>query len=92
MTKTELIKKVSEDAEVTKIAAERVIAATFVAITTALIKGEKVAWPKFGTFKPISLAKRDRFIPSSCEIITVPAHKAAKFTQSKALNRAMKEI
>ena len=91
MTKAELIKKVSDDTEVTKKTAERVIAATFVAITDALLKGSRITWPKFGTFKAVSLAKRDRFIPASGKTITVPAHKAAKFTQSGSLNKAMKE-
>ena len=50
MTKAELIDAVAEKANVTKADAERTVAAFFAVVVSTTTKGEKVAWPGFGSF------------------------------------------
>ena len=50
MTKAELIDAVASAAGVTKTDAEKTIGAFFETVTKAAKKGDKVAWPGFGSF------------------------------------------
>ncbi|MFM7685437.1 MAG: HU family DNA-binding protein, partial [Actinomycetota bacterium] len=49
MTKAELIDAVATKSGVTKADAERVVGAFFDIVTTTAQKGDKVAWPGFGS-------------------------------------------
>ncbi|NDF88198.1 MAG: HU family DNA-binding protein, partial [Actinobacteria bacterium] len=50
MTKAELIDAVSQKAGVSKADAERTISEFFDLVVSSAMKGDKVAWPGFGSF------------------------------------------
>ena len=52
MNKTELIDKIAEKSNLTKVDAKKALDATVEAIKEALVAGDKVALIGFGTFSP----------------------------------------
>ena len=64
MTKAELIDAVAKSAEVSKVDAERSSASFFDHVTKATKKGDKVAWPGFGSFSTTKRAARSRPQPA----------------------------
>ena len=85
MTKTELISKISESADLTKIQAEKVIN-VFVAETIAALKaGDKVTLVGFGTFSAVSRAARTGRNPQTGASLKIAAKTNGKFTPGKAL-------
>ena len=85
MTKAELIDAVSEKAGVSKAEAEKTIGAFFELVVASAIKGEKVAWPGFGSFSTSSRKARVGRNPQTGAAVTVPASTAMKFTASSTL-------
>ena len=85
MTKAELIEEVSKAAECSKADAERTLAAFFDLIVASTKKGEKVAWPGFGSFSTTSRKARTGRNPQTGAPVTVPASTAMKFSSSSTL-------
>ena len=85
MNKTELIAAVAEKAGLTKKDAERVINATFEAITASLVKGDKVQVSGFGIFETKKREARVGRNPRTKETIQIPATKLPAFKASKTL-------
>ena len=85
MNKTELVAIVAENAGLTKKDAERVINASIDAITSALVKGEKVQISGFGTLETKSREARIGRNPHTKEAIEIPATRVPTFKPSKAL-------
>lgn len=85
MTKAELIDAVAEQANVTKADAERTVAAFFAVVVSTTAKGEKVAWPGFGSFSTTSRKARTGRNPQTGAPVTVPASTAMKFSSSSTL-------
>ena len=85
MNKTELIAAVAEKTGMTKKDAERVINATFEAVTASLVKGEKVAVSGFGNFEVKAREARVGRNPRTKETIQIPATKLPAFKASKTL-------
>jgi len=85
MTKAELIDAVAEKANVTKADAERTVAAFFEVVVSTTTKGEKVAWPGFGSFSTTSRKARTGRNPQTGAPVTVPASTAMKFSSSSTL-------
>jgi len=85
MTKAELIEEVSKAAECSKADAERTLAAFFDLIVASTKKGEKVAWPGFGSFSTTDRKERTGRNPQTGAAVTVPASTAMKFTASSTL-------
>ena len=85
MNKTELIAAVAEKAGLTKKDAERVINATFEAITASLVKGDKVQVSGFGIFEAKTREARVGRNPRTKETIQIPATKLPAFKASKTL-------
>ncbi|TSA52176.1 MAG: HU family DNA-binding protein [Actinobacteria bacterium] len=85
MTKAELIDAVSERAGVSKAEAEKTIAAFFGLVVSSAIKGEKVAWPGFGSFSTSNRKARVGRNPQTGAPVQVPASTAMKFTSSSTL-------
>ena len=85
MTKTELIDAVSEKAGVSKADAERTVAAFFDVVTEITTKGDKVAWPGFGSFSTTKRKARTGRNPQTGAAVTVPASTAMKFSASSTL-------
>ena len=67
-----------------------VVESVFETITEALVAGDKVAIPGFGTFEVVDRAARKGRNPKTGEEITIEASKSPKFKASKALKDAVK--
>ena len=89
MNKTELIAAVAEKTGLTKKDAERVVNATFEAITASLAKGDKVAVSGFGNFEVKAREARVGRNPRTKETIQIPATKLPAFKAAKALKDAV---
>jgi len=77
--------KNAEKANVTKADAERTVAAFFAVVVSTTTKGEKVAWPGFGSFSTTSRKARTGRNPQTGAPVTVPASTAMKFSSSSTL-------
>ena len=82
MNKTELVAIVAENAGLTKKDAERVVNASIDAITSALVKGEKVQLSGFGTFETKEREARIGRNPHTKEEIRIPATRVPSFKAS----------
>ena len=89
MNKTELTKVVAEKTNLTLVAAGDAVAAVIGAISEALMEGQEIALPGFGTFKVAERAERTCRNPKTGELIQVPASKSVSFKVSKALNEKL---
>ena len=89
MTKTDLIAKVAEQAELSKKDAEKAVTATIEAISAALVAGDKVQLVGFGTFEVRERAERKGRNPRTKEEITISASKLPAFKAGKALKDAV---
>src|SRR5918994_1298029 len=85
MTKAELIDAVAKSAEVSKVDAERTLAAFFEHVTKSTKKGDKVAWPGFGSFSTAKRAARTGRNPQNGEKVKIAASTAMRFTPSATL-------
>jgi DNA-binding protein HU-beta len=85
MTKAELIDAVAGAAGVSKADAERTLAAFFDHVVTATKKGDKVAWPGFGSFSTTKRPARTGRNPQTGEAVKIAASTAMKFTASSTL-------
>lgn len=86
MNKTELVKAVAEKTGLTLTAAGNAVNAVFDAIGEALVEGQEVAVPGFGTYKVAERAARTCRNPRTGETIEVPASKSVSFKVSKTVN------
>ena len=91
MTKAELIDAVAEKANVTKADAERTVAAFFEVVVSTTTKGEKVAWPGFGSFSTTSRKARTGRNPQTGEVIKIKASKNVSFKAGQALKAVAKK-
>lgn len=91
MNKTELVKKIVENAEVelTKKQAEAALNATIESITEALVEGDKVQLVGFGTFETRERAARMGRNPQSGEPMEIPASRSAALKVGKDLKEKL---
>ena len=89
MTKAELIDAVAKESGVTKADAERAIGAFFDTVTKAAKKGDKVAWPGFGSFSTSKSAARTGRNPQTGAAVKIPAATRLKFTASSTVKTAL---
>jgi DNA-binding protein HU-beta len=90
MTKTDLIAKVAEVAEMTKKDSTKVVDAVLDAIAEALKNGEKVQLLGFGTFMVRERAARKGRNPQTGEEIDIPATKVPAWKPAKTLKEQFK--
>jgi DNA-binding protein HU-beta len=86
MTKAELITKISEDAGITKVAANAALDAFMESVAKTLKKGDRLTLVGFGTFSVSKRAARKGRNPSTGAEIKIKAKKVAKFKASKELS------
>ena len=79
MTKTELITKIAESANITKAAAGKVLTGLTDAITDSLQKGENVTLIGFGSFSAVRRDARTGRNPQTGKAIKIPAKTVVKF-------------
>ena len=89
VTKADLVGGVATAAEVSKAEAEKVLNAFFDAVKSNAKKGNKVAWPGFGSFSVTQRAARKGRNPRTGASVNIRASKAMKFTASTALKDAV---
>ena len=89
MNKTELVRVVAEKADLTLAAAGDVVNAVVEAISEALVAGQEVSIPGFGTYKVAERAARTCRNPKTGETIEVPASKSVSFKASKTVNEKL---
>ena len=89
MNKTELIKNVAQNAEISQKEATVVVQTVVESITNALAAGEKVQLIGFGTFEVRERAARTGRNPQTGEEIEIPATKNPAFKPGKQLKDAV---
>ena len=89
MNKTELVAAVTEQADISKKDAEKVLKAFVDVVTEEMKKGEKVQLVGFGTFEVSERAAREGRNPQTGKTMKIEACKAPKFKAGKALKDAV---
>ena len=89
MTKAELIEAVATKAGTTKADTEKVLGAFFDQVVGATKKGDKVAWPGFGSFSTSKSAARVGRNPQTGAAVKIPATTRLKFTASSTVKSAL---
>jgi DNA-binding protein HU-beta len=80
MNKSELVEIVAKEADISKAAAEKALAATIAAITKAVSKGDSVTLVGFGTFKSSKRAARIGRNPQTGKELKIAATTVPRFT------------
>ena len=89
MTKAELIEAVAKAADVSKADADRTISAFFDTVTKSAKKGDKVAWPGFGSFSTSKSKARTGRNPQTGEEIEIAATKVPAFKAGTQLKKTI---
>lgn len=89
MTKAELIDQVATATGGNKADVERTIGAFFELVTKSAKKGDKVAWPGFGSFSTTKSKARTGRNPQTGEPVKIAASTRMKFTPSVTLKGAL---
>ena len=89
MTKAELIDAVATASGVSKADAERTIGAFFDVVVGTAKKGDKVAWPGFGSFSTTKRPARTGRNPQTGAPVKIAASTRMKFTSSSTLKAAL---
>ncbi|PGK80121.1 HU family DNA-binding protein [Bacillus thuringiensis] len=90
MNKTELIKNVAQNAEISQKEATVVVQTVVESITNTLTAGEKVQLIGFGTFEVRERAARTGRNPQTGEEMQIAASKVPAFKAGKELKEAVK--
>ena len=90
MNKTELVKAVAEQAELTQKDAAKAVDALFATISNTLAQEEKIQLIGFGTFEVRERAARKGRNPQTGEEIDIAASKVPAFKPGKELKEAVK--
>jgi len=88
MNKSDLIEKISSDADISKASAERVLTSVMNTIMDAVAGGDRVTLVGFGTFHASKRASRTGLNPRTGEKIEIAAANVPKFTPGAAFKDA----
>lgn len=89
MNKSQLIDKISQDADMTKASAGRALDAIIEAVSDSLKSGDTVQLVGFGTFSVRERSARTGRNPQTGKEINIPASKVPGFKAGKALKDAV---
>jgi DNA-binding protein HU-beta len=89
MNKGDVIEHIAQQAEISKLAAERAVDALVGAVKSSLRKGQPVTLVGFGTFYPGSRAARTGRNPKTGAAVEIPAARVPRFRAGKALKDAV---
>jgi DNA-binding protein HU-beta len=89
MNKSELIEIVAKEADITKAAAEKTLAAVIGAVTKAVSKGDAVTLIGFGAFKASKRAARTGVNPKTGEKLKIAATTVPRFTAGATFKAAV---
>lgn len=85
MNKSDLVKQVADDCDISKAAADKALNSVLNAITGAVSTGDKVTLIGFGTFSVTKRAAREGRNPQTGKAMKIPAKKVVKFKAGKKL-------
>ncbi|MFZ4859666.1 MAG: HU family DNA-binding protein [Desulfuromonadaceae bacterium] len=85
MNKSELVSKIAEGAELTRVQAEKALNSFIAATTAALKAGDKIALVGFGTFSAVTRAARTGRNPRTGKPLKIAEKTNGKFSPGKAL-------
>jgi DNA-binding protein HU-beta len=85
MSKTALVEKIADQANLSKVDADRALKAFVAVVSESLKSGEDVSLVGFGTFSVVDRAERQGRNPKTGEVISISAKKVVKFKPGKAL-------
>lgn len=91
MNKAQLIAAVAQKSGLTTEDAGKALAAFTETVEEALVSGERVQLPGFGTFEAVWRPERDGRNPATGESIRIPESRSPKFKPGRALKAALKE-
>jgi DNA-binding protein HU-beta len=89
VNKSDVIQDVAGAAGVSRQDVEKVVDAFFDTVRAAVGKGDRVAWPSFGSFSASERQARTGRNPRTGEAVAIPASRAVKFSASTALKAAL---
>jgi DNA-binding protein HU-alpha len=89
MTKSQLVEKLAESAELNKQQANQVLEVLVDIVVTAVKAGDPVKIPGLGTFKKRETKARTGRNPQTGEEIQIPARTKAAFTVAKSFKEAV---
>jgi DNA-binding protein HU-beta len=90
MNKSELIKAVAEESQMTLVDAGKALDAALKAIKESLVSGDTVQLIGFGSFKVTERAERKGINPQTKKEITIAGCKLPKFVPGKEFKEAVK--
>jgi DNA-binding protein HU-beta len=91
MTKTDLVARIAEEAEISKKAASSALESVVDAIHEVLKNGDKIRVTDLGSFSVVERQARKGVNPRTGDPIVIPATKAPKFSPAKALKESLKK-
>jgi DNA-binding protein HU-beta len=89
VNKGDVIEHIAQQAEISKLAAERAVDALVGAVKSSLRKGQPVTLVGFGTFYPGERAARTGRNPKTGAQVQIPAARVPRFRAGKALKDAV---
>jgi len=89
MNKSDLIARMSKDADISKTAAEKALDSFMETVREALVRNENVRLSGFGTFRTGRRSSRSGRNPKTGEIIAILAKRVARFQPGSALRQAL---
>lgn len=89
LTKTDLVDKIADEADISKAESKRVLDAMLDVITDALSEEKKVTLTGFGTFEVRHVKARQGVNPRTKERIQIPASKRPVFKAGAVLKRSV---
>jgi len=89
VNKAEMIEHVAQQAEISKLAAERALDAVVGAVKASLRKGQPVTLVGFGTFYPAARKARTGRNPRTGAQVQIAAARVPRFRAGKALKDAI---
>ena len=90
MTKTELIREITNRTNITKKDAENAVSAFTDIVTEELAAGRSVQLPGFGVFEVSARSARTGRNPRTGEVVEIPASRTPKFRAGNKLKTAVK--
>jgi DNA-binding protein HU-beta len=85
VNKNDLVERLAEEHELTKVFARELVESVFSMIATAASRGEEVQLFGFGRFKVSERAARKGRNPQTGETVKIAASKSLKFTPARSL-------